>query len=65
MSAKASTERPRVQRQYECNRLANDFQAQAYEKVFPVQNRPEKGMIAGDRTNVRVAKAEPLEGVAA
>ncbi len=69
MKAEAFTgpARARVQRQFESNRLAKDFQAQAYEEVLPVARRSGTRAAAMGRTEVQVAQAKPVRsgGVAA
>jgi hypothetical protein len=64
MRAEASTglTRPRVQRQFESNRLAKDFQAHAYEEVLPVQRRSGTRTATAGRTEGSLAEAKPVQG---
>jgi len=69
MRAEASTgpTRPRVQRQFESNRLAKDFQARAYEELLPLCRRCPSGPAALAQVAVAWADQEAVQaqGVAA
>jgi hypothetical protein len=59
--------RPGVERRFETNRLAKDFQARAYEELLPIIRRCPSGTAATAQAEVAGAETEPIQtkGVAA
>ena len=55
----------RVQRQFEGNRLAQDLQACAYQKVLPVVRSKTRSGVTGQRESKRDESLVSQEGVAA
>jgi hypothetical protein len=59
--------RPSIERRFETNRLAKDFQARAYEEVLPIIRRCPTATVVTAPANVAWAEFQPnqAKGVAA
>ena len=64
---KASTGPPRVQvqRRFETNRLARDFQARAYQEVMPLVRRAKTEVATAIKVVAVAERGVPQKGVAA